>query len=158
MDFDAILQDVIRQARMLDIPVPVNIEPHVVLNTRAKKRYGRCIYQQGKYTVELSAYLFDASPLTVHEVIAHEVLHACPGCMNHGALWKAYAARMGARYGYKIERTAKEPLVREEAPKARYILECVSCGMQIPRQKMSRAVEHPELYRCKCGGKLRRSQ
>lgn len=156
MDFDAILQDVVRQAKMIDVPVSDKIEPHVVLNTRAKKRYGRCIGRGGLYTIELSAYLKDASTHLVHEVIAHEVLHTCPGCMNHGALWKKYAAQMSAHYGYTIMRTAKEPLVPQEAPKARYVLECLSCGMQIPRQKKSRAVEHPELYRCKCGGKLRR--
>ena len=156
MDFDVILQDVIRQAEVLGIPVAKNIQPHVVLNSRAKKRYGRCILKDNVYTIELSAFLLDARLQTAYEVMAHEVLHTCPNCMNHGALWKAYAAKMGERYGYSISRTAKEPLVREAAPKAKYILECSVCKRQFPRQKLSRAVEHPELYRCKCGGKLRR--
>ena len=39
------------------------------------------------------------------QTLAHEVLHTCPGCRNHGALWKEYAARMNGAYGYAISRT-----------------------------------------------------
>ena len=35
---------------------------------------------------------------------------------------------------------------------------CLRCGSEIGRQRMSAAVEHPEHYRCKCGGRLRRIQ
>ena len=156
MDLDAVLQDVLRQAAGIGIPVAKNIAPHVVLNSRAKKRYGRCILKNNVYTIELSAFLVDAKPQLIYEVMAHEVLHTCPGCMNHGVLWKAHAAKMGERYGYSISRTMKTPLALEAAPKAKYILECTVCRRQYPRQKMSRAVEHPELYRCQCGGTLRR--
>lgn len=153
---DQILADVLRQAKAAGVPVSDKIDPHVVLNTRAKKRYGRCVLQNGRYQIEISAFIPQNDLRLLHEVIAHEVLHTCPGCMNHGARWKLYAKVLCDRYGYTIGRTAKEPLVQESAPKARYMLECTACGAQIPRQKMSRAVEHPALYRCKCGGKLRR--
>lgn len=156
MEPDQILQDILRQARQLGIPVSDRVAPHIVLNKRAKKRYGRCMLQNGVYTIEISAFIPPEDLLVLHETIAHEVLHTCPGCMNHGPLWKSYAAQMAARYGYRIERTAKEPLVREDPPEARYLLECTACGMQYPRQKMSRSVRYAACYRCRCGGRLRR--
>ena len=154
MNINNILQDVLRQAKEIGIPVSDKIDPTVILNTRAKKRYGRCILQNGTYTIEISAYLVDAGLRTIHEVVVHEVLHTCPGCMNHGPLWKQYASMMTKRYGYTVERTAKTPLITEKPAEARYILQCSNCGIQIRRMKKSSVVEHPERYRCTCGGRL----
>ena len=106
MDFDAALQHVLEQVRAAGIPASAQIDPQVRVNTRAKKRYGRCIFRDGRYEIELSARLQAADSSVVHTVLAHEVLHTCPGCMNHGARWKQYAAKMGERYGYSIQRTA----------------------------------------------------
>ena len=50
-----------------------------------------------------------------------------------------------------LEDTRPEPVYR-------YVLKCQDCGTEIRRQKKSAAVEHPERYRCKCGGRLRRIQ
>lgn len=96
MDFDAMLRAVLEQVRAAGIPAAAQIDPHVRLNTRAKKRYGRCICKNGRYEIELSAHLVHAESPFVYAVLAHEVLHTCPGCMNHGPLWKQYAARMGS--------------------------------------------------------------
>lgn len=95
MDFDAALQHVLEQVRAAGIPASAQIDPQVRVNTRAKKRYGRCIFRDGRYEIELSARLQAADSSVVHTVLAHEVLHTCPGCMNHGARWKQYAAKMG---------------------------------------------------------------
>ena len=134
MDFNAILADVVRQAKMIGIPVSNRIHPRVELNTRAKKRYGRCIYKDGNYTIELSAYLSGVSLLLVHEVIAHEVLHTCPGCMNHGSLWKRYAELMGERYGYQISRTAKEPLVPEKTAPTQSVRTRLQCAWRVQKR------------------------
>lgn len=37
----------------------------------------------------------------------------------------------------------------------KYLVVCQSCGRQLPRMKRSPLVEHPERYRCSCGGALR---
>ena len=39
-------------------------------------------------------------------------------------------------------------------PTYRYVLKCESCGREVLRQKKCAVVEHPEHYRCECGGKL----
>ena len=76
--------------------------------------------------------------------------------MNHGKRWKAYAQKVGEALGVSITRTAPmegpvEPLRQEEV---KYLLQCQSCGRLIPRKRRSKAVDHPERYRCPCGGKL----
>ena len=73
---------------------------------------------------------------------------------------KAYAQKVGQALGVDIRRTALVeeswvPLRREEV---KYLLRCQSCGRVIPRRRRSKAVEHPERYRCACGGKLERVQ
>jgi len=64
---------------------------------------------------------------------------------------------MNAAYGYAIARTGTcqalgVPDVRPE----RYRLVCQSCGAQFCRARASALVRHPERYRCKCGGALKR--
>lgn len=157
MDFDAALQHVLEQVRAAGIPASTQIDPQVRVNTRAKKRYGRCIFRDGRYEIELSARLQAADSSVVHTVLAHEVLHTCPGCMNHGARWKQYAAKMGERYGYSIQRTADYGLQPAQPPtEIRYLLRCTSCGVVFARQRMSKLVRFPGRYRCRCGGRLQR--
>ena len=156
MEFDAMLRAVLEQVRAAGIPAAAQIDPQVRLNTRAKKRYGRCICKNGRYEIELSAHLVHADSSFVYTVLAHEVLHTCPGCMNHGPHWKQYAARMGERYGYSIARTAQYALVPGAPREAPYLLQCAACGTLFPRQRMSRSVREPGRYRCRCGGKLLR--
>ena len=90
------------------------------------------------------------------QVLAHEVLHTCYGCSNHGARWKGYAQRMNAAYGFHISRTDNhQALGLPDDRPVRYWVVCTRCGHKIPRMKRSPLVDHPERYRCKCGGALR---
>ena len=153
---DGLLALAAAQARAVKIPVSREIAPHVRLNRRARTRFGCCIRRNGTYTIELSARLAEqGSEEAILQVLAHEVLHTCYGCSNHGKRWKSYAARMNAAYGYTISRTDKfEDLGLEDDRPARYWVVCTRCGRRIPRMKRSPLVEHPERYRCRCGGTL----
>lgn len=154
-DVDQLLVRVIKQARAIGVPVSRRIEPSVRLNSRATGRFGCCIRKNGAYTIELSARLLDASERAACQTLAHEVLHTCWGCSNHGERWKSYAARMNAAYGYDITRTDScEKLGVPNTAKVRYVLVCTRCGARIGRSKHSALVEHPERYRCRCGGAL----
>ena len=42
-DYNALMKEIYEEVRALDIPVSGKIEPEVQINTRAKKRYGRCM-------------------------------------------------------------------------------------------------------------------
>ena len=155
-EIDKLLARVIAQARAVKIPVSEHICPQVRLNRRARTRFGCCIRQNGEYMIELSARLAEGgSENAVLQVLAHEALHTCYGCSNHGARWKGYARRMNAAYGYDISRTDKfEDLGLEDDRPVRYWVVCTQCGRRIPRMKRSPLVDHPERYRCRCGGTL----
>lgn len=141
----------------LGIPVSGRLLPGVKVNTRARRRLGCCFYQSGRYWIEVSRSILDDEEL-LKLTLVHELLHACPGCRDHGRQWKAYAREVYERLGYHIERTVRTdaPYVPLRHEEVKYILECQSCGTQIKRMRMSRAVKSPWLYRCPCGGKLKR--
>lgn len=156
-DADQLLAIVIAEARALKIPVSDRISPHVTMNIRAVSRFGCCMKRGDSFTIEVAAKLLSAPELSCRQTLAHEVLHTCYGCKNHGARWKAYAALMNQAYGYQISRTGTHEAlgIRNEAP-VRYLLTCQRCGMEIRRMRKSRLTEHPERYRCRCGGTLKR--
>lgn len=154
-DFDLLLKTVIQQAKRINIPVSDRISPHVAVNKRAVRRFGCCKKENGGYTVELSEMLIDAPEKSCMQTIAHELIHTCPGCMNHGETFKKYAEKMNREYGYDISRTnTKEDMgVKEKAP-CRYLIICQKCGKKIERIKRSPLVDDPSAYRCRCGGRL----
>ena len=156
-EVDKLLALAITQARTIKIPVSDRICPQVSLNRRARTRFGCCIRRDGAYTIELSQRLArDGSEDAVLRVLAHEVLHTCYGCSNHGKRWQGYAGRMNEAYGYHIQRTdGYEALGLEDDRPVRYWVVCAECGHHIPRMKRSPLVDHPERYRCRCGGTLR---
>lgn len=149
---DELLRQVIQEARQLHIPISHQIQPHVVLNSRAKMRFGRCIKQGSIYVIELSTELTEI--WAMKQTLAHEILHTCFGCHNHGNRWKRYAELMNSAYGYQIHRVDPPLVLGAKHPPVRYRLRCTSCGAEICRMKRSKLVEHPDLYRCRCGGKL----
>lgn len=155
--FDTLLIRVQEEARALGIPISGHICPQVAVNRRAVSRFGCCRRRKEGYQIELSHRLLTASEAICRQTLAHEVLHTCPGCQDHGPLWKTYAGRMNAAYGYEISRTATcQALGLPETQTARHLLVCQRCGMEFQRVRASRLVQHPERYRCKCGGALRR--
>lgn len=156
---DNLMAEIARQLRTLGIPISNKLRPTVGVNTRAKRRLGCCYCKNGSYWIEVSSSILEDEAL-LRPTLAHELLHTCPGCRNHGARWKAYAQLAGQSLDCRIERTVKTesdpgPLRHEEI---KYILECQSCGAQIKRKRMSKAVKAPWRYRCPCGGKLKRVQ
>lgn len=158
-NLDRILSETICLARSLKIPVSDRIIPMVFVNTRRKTILGTCERQaNGEYKIVISAFVLRESDDAVKNVIAHEVLHTCKGCSNHGSIWQKYAKIMGEAMGQEIKRTGKSPQTDKLKEEARFVLVCESCGKEIYRLKQSRLVQHPERYRCVCGGKIRRKK
>jgi len=157
-ELDSLSAEIAEALRGLGIPLSGHISPAVLVNSRAKRRLGCCYCRDGVYTIEVSSRLLE-QPDRLRQTLAHELLHTCRGCRDHGEKWKAYAAKVNEALGYSIQRLApvmgesQEPLRRE---KIKYVLECQSCGAKICRSRMSKAVKYPWRYRCKCGGKLKR--
>ncbi len=154
-ELDGLLARVIGQAKQAGVPVSPDIDPAVRLNRRARTRVGCCRREGGSFRIEVAAALLGADEAAVCQVLAHEALHTCPGCANHGPQWRRWAARMNAAWGYHIRRTdSHEALGLADDRPVRYIVVCRKCGREIPRMKRSPLVAHPERYRCRCGGTL----
>ena len=131
---DGLLALAVAQARAVKIPVSRDICPQVRLNRRARTRFGCCIRREGRYTIELSAKLAEEGrEEAVLQVLAHEVLHTCWGCSNHGARWKGYAQRMNEAYGYHIRRTDNyDKLGIEDDRPVRYWVVCARSATAAP--------------------------
>lgn len=136
------------------------------VNTRAKRRLGQCVRQNGLFTINISALLFDGSVprISLETTIMHEILHTCAGCFNHGEAWKVMADKVNRAYGYQIKRTASyaEVGISEEnipVKKIRYGYECQGCKGRAGFSRMTNFVKDfercPNRYHCgRCGGSL----
>lgn len=154
-DCDALLRRVMEQARALGIPFSTKIKPGVGINTRAATRFGCCKFWKGTYYIEVSRTVAEGPEKSCCEVLAHELLHTCQGCRNHGERWREYAGRMNRAYGYEIHRmTTNASLGVQGIREPKYILFCQDCGAEFPRFRASELTRHPERYRCRCGGRL----
>ena len=155
-DCDILLKRVIDQARTLGISVSQEIDLHVQVNGRAKSRFGCCRYEKGRQVIEVAGRIAQGPEESCLETLAHEVLHTCPGCRNHGDRWKGYAQRMNEEYGYHISRTSTDEEMGLEGRPYKYLLRCEQCGIEFKRFRASPLTRHPERYRCRCGGRLER--
>ena len=153
---DRLLREVVDQARSLDIPVSQQLEGSVRVSARAVRRLGVCRWEEGHYVIQVAARLLQAPEGLIRQILAHEALHTCPGCMNHGPSWKLYAQKMNQAYGYQISRLTPEAQLPLLEPKGQYLLRCIQCGAQFTRMRRSKLIQHPERYRCRCGGVLQR--
>ena len=153
-DCDALLRQVMDQARALGIPFADGVDPHVAVNARAVSRFGCCRYQAGRYTIEVALRVAQGSERTCRETLAHELLHTCYGCRNHGKRWQSYAQKMNTAYGYHIRRASTNGQMGLEEGERPYLVRCDSCGAEYGRFRRSALICHPELYICRCGGRL----
>ena len=101
-----ILKEVIKEARELKIPVPDSISEEIIINPRPRKWYGCCRKRAGEFTIEISEFVLGCEENKLRQIIAHEVLHTCRGCYDHGERWKTYANAMNKAYGYNIRRVS----------------------------------------------------
>ncbi len=149
-----------QELRLLQIP----IEDAVIReNKRLKSRWGRCSFSipDRALLIEINPVLLDEqNPVSaLKETIIHELLHTCPGCMNHGERWKYYADRVNAAYGYHIKATnsKEEKGIKDNRMISGkvYQLRCLRCGTTIYKYRMCKVVKNPSAFVCsKCGGNI----
>lgn len=156
MNINELLQKGIKQVKLAGIE-PGNINPEVIVNTRAKNRAGLCRKTPGEYDyqIEINSQLLQTQESKIMNTLIHEILHSAKGCMNHGSTWKSYATIMNVIFGYDISRTSSYEKLGIEAPEAKFIVKCKCCGAEIRRQRKSKLTTHPSHYHCgACGGEL----
>lgn len=143
-DLRALFDEVLDECMALDIPFGkiYNIVP----NSRAKRRWGQCKKVPGGFEININVQLLDddIDDMSTKTTIAHEVLHTCDGCLNHGDLWNKYANMLNRAYGYNIKRvsSADEKGVDQSVRNMnyKYIIRCKKCGSTSKYMKKSRIV------------------
>lgn len=164
-DLSKILSEVKQEAERINLPLGV-INPIVDI-ANATSFYGQCRLKEGVYTIRVSKYIINDKN-AIRETIAHELCHAHETGRRHGVGWKQRAAIMNREYGYHITRVGgkyvdNDGVLKEKvmvAPnKEAYILKCVNCGWEYKRNRLTKVVKNPELFKCgKCHGNLERTK
>ena len=160
------LEQVVHECKRIKIPISHWINPEVTINYRAKSRFAACkkINDSSpfKYKIEVGEMLLQTDEKLMKTILAHEVIHTCYGCYNHGKSWKTYAQKMNQESGYHIKTTTTYEELGISAPKknkkVNYEIQCQKCGMIFYRQRKSKLIKNINQYRCKCGGKLKCTQ
>ncbi len=148
------------ELKNIGIDTPENLT--VKVNIRAVRRYGQCRYKNGKaYEINLSARILEdyVSEDITKGVIIHELLHAVTVGEHHGGRWLKLANEVSIRYPqYNIKRTGSDEAygLRPMQIKPKYEVQCTKCGTVGKYMRMTKAVAHPELFRCRCGGDIKR--
>ena len=95
----------IAQLKQLNIPISANITFFV--NIDANNNYfGRTIQYGNEYVIEIAEELVDPKYITgLKNTVMHELIHTIHECMNHGAVWRAYANKVGNCLDIQISRT-----------------------------------------------------
>lgn len=143
------------------------------INTRARKRWGRCRQVSGGvFDIDISERLLgdEVEDTAAKETIIHELLHTVEGCLGHKGKWKLLAQLVEAEYPrYHIKRTSscEEKGISQEMPAGngaaqkkralppRYRITCRDCGARAYRQRAGKLVQRPGDFRCgRCGGEL----
>lgn len=164
------LNSLFEECRMELKRINMDISDRIVkvsVNGRLKTTMGKCIFSRrtGNYSIEIAACLLtdEAETQAAKETIIHELIHTCPGCMNHGYEWKRRGDRVSRMLGYNVTRCADRTtletqgvVIKDRKPEEyKYALVCDCCGNQYKHKRMCEAVRYPELYYCgKCNGSL----
>lgn len=83
-----LLKKVAKELKDIEIPVSDHIYG-ITVNTRTKKRLGACRKIKGAdgnihYTIEIAGIVAQGEEKIICQIIAHELIHTCPGCFDHG--------------------------------------------------------------------------
>ncbi len=159
-ELTALTKTIACELKNIGIPISDDIED-IVVNTRAKARFGACKIKKNRlgkktYLIEISSEVLGCETKELSSIIAHELIHTCKGCFNHGNKWKIFTDNANKKLGLKISRTQKYEDMGLERPEEKehikYVVKCQGCGTEFPRKRMCNLVKNPEKYKCgKCG-------
>lgn len=88
-----------------NIPISISID-HTLGFVDMSSCYAVTYKTDTGFKVNVSSLLFEEYEKAPHEairnILAHELLHTCQRCFNHGAEWKRYVRSLNAQHGFKI--------------------------------------------------------
>lgn len=160
------LNNIYNEAVEMILEVGIPLDPRkiesVILNTRAKRRWGQCRHlPNGNHEININADLVKQSEEGTLNTLIHELLYASKNGGGHNGKWKEYANIINNTYNINVKRTnsAEEKGITEPITKAtdyKYILKCKQCNHEFKRMRKSNFVNHYEDYTCGCGGRIKR--
>lgn len=165
-EINDMLERLSRTLRDIGIPISDSICPKVRLS-KAHSFFGQCIpkgahrrFPEGyDFLIALSVFTLGNSYRSIENTLVHELLHTCPGCLNHGPQWKAHAEVVRKRLHLDIKRVhgdktpsdiANLRAGRKKSP-FRYMVYCPNCGASWKYRKAGRVVRYADKCTCACG-------
>ena len=160
MERERYLSRVVRQCmKELDsIQVPYGHVVEVTVNTRARKRWGLCRKEADGYHISIADRLRDGNTEQgLRDTVMHELLHTCPMCNNHGAMWKHFAEVVNRELSCHIKRTDsnedKGLPPEDTASQVLHQYHCDGCGQIIRKMRVCKFTRNYRSYTCGiCGG------
>lgn len=156
--FDAVVSEVRNELWARDIPI---VNCPVVISKRLRKAFGNTKLKirgsEKEYKIQIADFLVrEGSEEYVKNVIAHEYLHTCPDCMNHGEIWKAWAQKVSDAFSvtvygnYNDAGFSKAALqeIKEKREKPKYVVFCADCGHEWQYKRYSKVLQN--INNCKC--------
>ena len=127
---------------------------------------GLCLYYDGSYpycSLEFADVLLQLDEVSIHETIAHELLHCIRDSVGHGPLFKKYAALVNEKYGLDIDTYTSLHIVNDTMRHRifNYVVRCTKCGNRIGYMRreeiIRKLIRHGEArdYYCPYCGKNR---
>ena len=160
-DLEKITEECKRKLRAINIPF--DEEMTVVAQHVSNKTWGIC--NKTKKIIKVEPLLLDEriANFAIENVLMHELLHSCEGCMCHTGIWKVYARKVNSAYRYNIKtknsyiQYMTKELQHEYIYRSKYVFQCLGCGTFTTKDRMCDLVRHPEEWRCCwCKGGLKR--
>lgn len=102
-----IMQTTMTKLSKAGIPVPYERICSDILISDATNYYA-CTQKVGKNEFQITfsqeAFLVYGSDMNAYKnIMAHELIHCCPRCWNHGKKFKEYAMLLNEEYGFHID-------------------------------------------------------
>lgn len=97
---------------------------------------GLCLYYDGPHPfcdLEFADILLQLDEGSIHETIAHELLHCIRDSVGHGPIFKKYAALVNEKYGLEIDTYTSLHIVNDAMRRRifNYVVRCTKCGNRI---------------------------
>ena len=133
------------------VPVPPAEEIYVLYNQRIGRSWGNaCKWEncQYRFKIKLSVILCQhTDDKAIKNTIIHELVH-CAGAWDHRRLFRAYAAKINARFPdyYHVSRltSAEEKMGVEGINNTyKYVIKCPRCGHLWGYNRLTHAVRNP---------------
>ncbi len=155
-----IYAECINDLKLYGIALPEHT-PKLIVNTRAKKRWGQATYgRESKISINHRLLEDNVDIFGARNTMMHEILHLCAPRAGHTGEWKSLANTVNKKSGgkYNIKRTSSQSEYGvEDLVSSRYMFECDKCGMIIKRDRASNFTKNPGHYTHKgCTGRFRR--